>query len=82
MIATRDAQGPILAGVLCGGNDNNIPHLNGVKILTFVKSEYIKIIDSTVNTPLILKSNFGVVKYNFIKLNDNPRIKLNVEIIK
>ena len=41
VIATRDAQGPILAGVLCGGNDNNIPHLNGVKILTFVKPEYI-----------------------------------------
>ena len=82
VIATRNAQGPILTGILCGGNDKNISYLRGVKILPLAKTGFITIIDSTENTPLILKSSFGVVLYTFIKMNNNPKLKLNVEIVK
>lgn len=82
VVATRDAQGPILVGVICGGTNETNINLRGLKCLILSKVSEVNVIDGTLSTPLILKSNYGVVKYNFIPLTFNSKMNLEVKIVK
>lgn len=82
IIATRDSEGPIFAGILCGGNNDNFSYLNGVKCLTLLTTSNIKVINGTKTNPLILKSNYSIVFYYFVPLSLKAKMNFDVKIVK
>lgn len=80
IIATRDAQGPVLVGILCGSTSGKYAY--GIKLLILAKEQNITIINGTKTTPLILKSSYKILRYNFIPMVANPKSKPNIQLIQ